>query len=344
MKPKVGVVGCGRNSIYVHLPVWKALSSRVELVGIYDINQEKCKRVAQSFNIMSFKDYQDLLESNIDIVGICTPTSTHFPLAKEAISKGKHVLTEKPLLTSQEGRELIELAKLEQVKFGVVQHYIYSKAMDAIRATISKGILGKPLHYEISYPIGRLNLTEWAARKECGGFLWEFGCHPSYIIASLMGKPERIIGMGRLPTIRQVCNFTIFLEKGEDSASIRLCPDCSQAYMLDVNGPNARLRGDLLSDTVTMNRNWFSSSSLYKRVANVRLNTTWHSMRSALAASKKALRYALIGPKSLNQFRLFEAFVKQVSGESNSFLSDGETAVTAVEILESACKGALDQC
>lgn len=64
-------------------------------------------------------------------------------------------------------------------------------------------------------------------------------------------------------------------------------------------------------------------------------------MRPALAALK-TLQYALVGPKSLNQFRLFEDFVKQVTGESNSFLSDGETAVTAIEILESARKGAND--
>lgn len=343
MKHRVGVVGCGWNSIGVHLPVWKALSSRVELVGVYDINQEACKRVASSFNVLPFKDYQDLLESNVNIVDICTPTQTHFPLSKEAILKGKHVLTEKPLLTSQEGRELIELAKLKRVKFGVVQHYIYSKVMDTVRSIISKGVLGKPLHYEISYPIANLKSypNEWFVREENGGLLWELGIHPSYIIASLMGKPERVIGLGRLPTTRQFCNFTIFLEKGEDSASIRLCPLCSQSYMLSVNGPVGRLRGDLLTEAVTMDRNWFSSYETSKQVANIRLNTTVFSMRSASAALKKALQSALVGPKCLNQFRLFEAFVKHVAGESNSFLSDGETAVTAIEILESAYKDAI---
>lgn len=60
-------------------------SHRAGLVGVYDANQEASKGAASSFNAMSLGDYQGHLESDIDIVDICTPTPTHFPLANEAI-------------------------------------------------------------------------------------------------------------------------------------------------------------------------------------------------------------------------------------------------------------------
>lgn len=342
MKVKIAVVGCGRNSYAVHFPSWRALSSKTEIIGVFDVNEKACQKAASTFKVKAFSSYTDVLESDAQIVDICTPTPTHYPLAKEALLKGKHTLTEKPLLTSQEGRELTDLAKSKNVRFGVVQHYIYSKALEKVRAIIATGLLGKPLHYEISYPTGMLDLTEWAAREEWGGFLWEFGAHPSYTIAALFGKPDRVFGAGRLATTEQFSNFTIFLEKGHDSASIRLCPDCSQSYLLDVNGPLARLRADLLTDTVMVDRNWFSKTRNYNKLAaNVRLNTIAFWTRSAFSLGGKGLRYALIGPKSFNQYRLIKAFVEYVNDESKPFFANGETATTAMEILESARKGAL---
>ena len=54
----------------------------------------------------------EMLDSEaIDGIIVCTPPSSHYEVAKEAILRGKHTLVEKPLTTSPvEARELVELA------------------------------------------------------------------------------------------------------------------------------------------------------------------------------------------------------------------------------------------
>ena len=53
-----------------------------------------------------------LADPTIDAVGIATPVSTHYALARAALDAGKHVFVEKPLAgSSAEALELVELAR-----------------------------------------------------------------------------------------------------------------------------------------------------------------------------------------------------------------------------------------
>ena len=66
-------------------------------------------------------DYKDLLK-NDDIHAIMistTPESTHYPIAKETLEAGKHLLLEKPISrTLTEADELIVLRK--KIKFNLL--------------------------------------------------------------------------------------------------------------------------------------------------------------------------------------------------------------------------------
>ncbi len=53
-----------------------------------------------------------LADARLDGLIIASPTPTHYPLAREALACGKHVLVEKPLAeTSQEGWDLVRRAR-----------------------------------------------------------------------------------------------------------------------------------------------------------------------------------------------------------------------------------------
>jgi len=43
----------------------------------------------------------------VDVVHICTPNSSHYPLADLALRSGKHVVCEKPLATSVQDAEAL---------------------------------------------------------------------------------------------------------------------------------------------------------------------------------------------------------------------------------------------
>src|ERR1051325_8184220 len=67
-------------------------------------------------------DYREFLKNReIEAVYIsATPESTHYPIAKDCLSAGKHVFLEKPIaMTLGEADELIALAKSRKLKFTI---------------------------------------------------------------------------------------------------------------------------------------------------------------------------------------------------------------------------------
>ena len=80
-----------------------------ELVGFHDSDPERSKEVTGELGLTAF-DNADQLMNLVDALDIVTPTSSHYTLAKEAMSRGKHVFIEKPVTaTVSEARELLAL-------------------------------------------------------------------------------------------------------------------------------------------------------------------------------------------------------------------------------------------
>lgn len=143
---RIAIVGAGAIARRGHIPAIKALG--LNLVGIADINEEIAKRVAAEFRIPRyFTDYKEMLEQvRPDVVIVCTPTPTHYEIAKTCIEHGCHTLVEKPLCTSvKEVKELVKLAEEQRVVVGVVYNYRYFKAVRQVKQIIASGRLGRVL-------------------------------------------------------------------------------------------------------------------------------------------------------------------------------------------------------
>jgi predicted dehydrogenase len=113
---RLGVIGAGRIAQAAHLPaIVKA--EGIELVAISDPSPSLSSGVAALYGIDGFTDTAELLVQNLDAVLIATPDRFHFPLGKEALEAGKHVLMEKPLAsTSGEAQTLADLANAKGLK------------------------------------------------------------------------------------------------------------------------------------------------------------------------------------------------------------------------------------
>ena len=106
---KVGIIGTGHLGQY-HLKHYKSINN-LELIGFYDIDDNRRKFIEKEYNLLSFKSSKKLL-SLCDAVSIVTPTKTHFKVAKKALQSNCHVLIEKPItVTVKEAESLITLAK-----------------------------------------------------------------------------------------------------------------------------------------------------------------------------------------------------------------------------------------
>lgn len=120
---KVGIIGVGRMGTY-HLRKYLSLPN-VEVVGFYEANEARAAEVAKEFNVPFQPDLATLLFET-DGVSVTSPTSTHVPLAKQALEAGTHVLIEKPLaLDLKEGADLVRLAEHQKLilQVGFVERF-----------------------------------------------------------------------------------------------------------------------------------------------------------------------------------------------------------------------------
>src|SRR3989304_5743732 len=112
-KINVGVIGIGSIG-KEHARVYSQLKN-VNLIGVFDINQKNACQVAKAFETRAFSKLNSLLK-NLKAVSICTPTTTHYQVAKKTIKRKIATLVEKPMTsTVKEGKNLIKLARTKNV-------------------------------------------------------------------------------------------------------------------------------------------------------------------------------------------------------------------------------------
>ncbi len=144
----VGVLGAHTWAEKAHLPGYAA-SERANLVAICDVDRSRAQAMAAKFGIANvYTDHHALLaDAAVDMVDVCTPTSTHLRLSLDAIAAGKHVLSEKPLAeTADEAFAAARAADVRRVRTKLGFTFRYSPAMRRLRAWIADGTLGEIFH------------------------------------------------------------------------------------------------------------------------------------------------------------------------------------------------------
>lgn len=105
---RVGVIGAGALG-YHHVRIMRELED-VTFVGFHEARPDRATQVAEELGVEAFADVASLIDA-CDALTVVVPTPAHFAVARGAVTKGKHVLIEKPLTTSlAEADELLALA------------------------------------------------------------------------------------------------------------------------------------------------------------------------------------------------------------------------------------------
>jgi predicted dehydrogenase len=166
--------------------------------------------------------YEDMLGSPVEAVAISTPLDTHYKLAKIAISKGKHVLIEKPMTSSvEEAEELIYLAERMGVVIMVDHTFVYTGAVRKIKELFDSDELGEILYFDSI----RVNLGLF--QKDVN-VVWDLAPHDLSIIDYLFRgiSPRTVSAIG-------VCHY------GNDMENIAYVtlsyPDQNMIAHLNVN-------------------------------------------------------------------------------------------------------------
>ncbi|MBR5303198.1 MAG: Gfo/Idh/MocA family oxidoreductase [Candidatus Gastranaerophilales bacterium] len=210
MKKCTAVVGCGlwgRNIV-------RNFYNLGALHSVCDLDKENLKMIQELYpEVNTTSDFDSLLK-NPEVVAMCivTPSHTHFNLVKKAILAGKHVYVEKPISTSSnEAKELKELAQQVGVKLLVGHLLLYHPAVNRLKMLIAEGVLG-----EIKYvQSDRLNINYF---KNDRSVMWDLAPHDVSMIAHVTGKaPLKVISAtGCDSEFENICDITHLTIEFED--------------------------------------------------------------------------------------------------------------------------------
>lgn len=188
----VALVGFGFAGSVFHAPVIRAVEG-LRLAAIVRRNGEPVERYPEAHVIRTMAE---LLHLPVDLVVICTPNQTHFPLAKQCLEAGRHVVIDKPFTTTvEEAAELVRLANAQRRVLSVYHNRRYVGDFETVRSLIEQGALGRVVSYEAHFDRFRPELKQNAWREEAGpgsGVWFDLGPHLLDQALVLFGTPEAI--------------------------------------------------------------------------------------------------------------------------------------------------------
>jgi predicted dehydrogenase len=191
---RVAVVGCGigRNHI---AQGYQRHPDKFRVQALCDTDVARLSVAADEFSISRrTTSYDEVLRmDDIDIVDICTPATFHLEQILAALSAGKEVVCEKPLVVSL--AEIDQVIAAENAAVGRVMpifQYRFGNGVQKAKWLIDAGIAGKPYLATIETAWKRTPeyyRTPWRGRRETerGGVLLMHAIHSHDLMTWLMG-------------------------------------------------------------------------------------------------------------------------------------------------------------
>jgi predicted dehydrogenase len=134
-----GVAGTGFIGP-VHVEGLRRLGVRVK--GISSATLALAEEARQQLNLEhAYANFEAMLEDDeLDVIHLAVPNVLHYPMVKQVLAAGKHVMCEKPLaMTSEQGEELVKLAAATNLKAGVNYNLRFYPMNLEVKERLEKG-------------------------------------------------------------------------------------------------------------------------------------------------------------------------------------------------------------
>jgi predicted dehydrogenase len=211
-KLKFGLVGGGYGAFIgqVHR-IAAELDGLAELVcGAFSADPERAQkagielynlpaaRAYPSFNAMFAAEQLLPADERMNFVIIATPNHMHFPIAREALQSGFHVMCDKPVTFSlDEALQLQGVIQQSNLVFGLTHNYTGYAMVREARELVSSGVLGTIRRASCEYLQGWLARAEsnnkqaqWRtdpARAGVAGCFGDIGSHAENLLSFVTG-------------------------------------------------------------------------------------------------------------------------------------------------------------
>lgn len=198
---RLGMVGGGRDAFIggVHR-IASRIDDNFELVaGCFSSTAEKSQASGADLGLDPARVYDDFTEmakregrkkAGIEAVAIVTPNHMHYPVAREFLKRGIHVICDKPLTASlADARRLVTAAEKSDALFVLTHNYTGYPMVRQAREMVAAGDLGQLRVVQVEYPQDwlteaaentGLKQAEWRtdpARSGAGGSIGDIGTH-----------------------------------------------------------------------------------------------------------------------------------------------------------------------
>ena len=205
---RLGMVGGGNDAFIggVHR-IAARLDDRFDLVaGALSSTPEKSKASGQAIglariydNYTAMAEKESELEDGIEAVSIVTPNHVHFAAASAFLSRGIHVICDKPMTsTLDDAKKLVTIAEESDGLFILTHNYTAYPMVRQAREMVADNLLGKLRVIQVEYPQDwlteqqEIKQAEWRtdpARSGVGGSTGDIGTH-AYNLACFVSGME----------------------------------------------------------------------------------------------------------------------------------------------------------
>lgn len=195
---KLGMVGGGRDAFIggVHR-IASRIDDHYELVaGAFSSTPEKSRASGADLGIAPDRAYGDYVEmakrearlkNGVEAVAIVTPNHMHYPVAREFLKRGIHVICDKPLTSSlADAKKLAKAAEKSDALFVLTHNYTGYPMVRQARDMVASGALGDIRVIQAEYAQDWLTedpdikQSQWRtdpARSGAGGATGDIGTH-----------------------------------------------------------------------------------------------------------------------------------------------------------------------
>lgn len=187
----VGVIGCG----YWGPNLIRNFNENehTDIRYACDLDPKSLQRIKLRYpSVIPTQNYRTLLkDKNLQLVAVATPVHTHYSLGMEILDAGKHLLMEKPLAASvKEAEKLVNLAARKNLMLFVDHTFLFTGAVRKMKDCISAGSLGD-LYYFDSV---RVNLGLFQSDVNV---VWDLASHDVSIMDHIVpDHPKSVMAVG----------------------------------------------------------------------------------------------------------------------------------------------------
>lgn len=178
----VGMMGRNHARVYSELP-------EVELVAVVDANPELAERASQTYHVPAYTEIQQMLATaQPEAVSVVVPSYLHYPVARQVLENGCHVLVEKPIAVSlEDAYKLIDLADKHSCILTVGHIERYNPAIIELKRRLDAGELGK------IFQIHARRLGPSPTRIQDVGVAFDLAPHDLDIMRFLVGSEAQYV-------------------------------------------------------------------------------------------------------------------------------------------------------